>query len=488
MTVAGGISDRGGPTRAASVGIIRPMLGKVFKAYDVRATTPKPLSTKLAWQIGYGTAQYLVGLADEEGFDEPMMRHLVVGHDMRKSSPELVEALQDGIRDFGASVIDVGLVDTPFVYFAINFLGCCGGVQTTASHNPANYNGFKISKINAKPVGMTTGLDEIRRYAAIANRDKVTPAGGRMESRDLWDAYREHVHQFLDPALRDGSKKIKVAIDASNGMAGTMVPKVFGDVPGLEIVELNFDNSTGEFVHEPNPLVEENLEQLRALVKSEKADLGICFDGDADRCMVVDEQGGIIGCDLLTGWLAQGFLKDNPGSAIVYDLRSSKSLPEMITESGGVPVKGRVGHVFMKQKLAEHGAVFGGELSGHFYFRDNFNADSGAIAFACVVSRLVHAESPMSAQIEPARRYAQSGEINFEVEEKDEALEALVEQYPDAELEEIDGITLDCGSWWCNVRPSNTEPLLRLNLEGPDEETVAQRVQEISECLGGVRV
>ena len=228
------------------------MLGKVFKAYDIRAMYPKPLSAKLAWQIGYGAAQHLIQQAERAGHDDPMMRHIVVGRDMRISSPELCTALKKGIRDFGASVIDVGLVDTPFIYFAINYLCCCGGVQTTASHNPAHYNGFKISKIAAKPVGMTTGLDDIRRFA-----------------------------------LLDGSRKLKVVIDASNGMAGTAAPKLFDDVPGLEIIKLNFDNSTGEFVHEPNPLVEANLQQLREIVRSERADLGICFDGDADRCIVM---------------------------------------------------------------------------------------------------------------------------------------------------------------------------------------------------------
>jgi phosphomannomutase len=460
------------------------MLGKVFKAYDIRATFPKPLSAKLAWQIGYGTARYLTEQAEEAGYDEPMMRHVVVGHDMRKSSPELAEALKAGIRDFGASVIDVGLVDTPFTYFAVNYLGCCGAVQTTASHNPANYNGFKISKIAAKPVGMMTGLDEIRRYAAMSDRDKTEPAGGREELRDLWGAYREHVHQFLDRGLLDGSKRLKVAIDASNGMAGTMVPKVFGDVPGLEIIEINFDNSTGEFVHEPNPLVEANLQQVRDAVKSEGADLGICFDGDADRCMVVDEKAEIVGCDHLTAWLAQEFLAKYPGSAIVYDLRSSKSLPELIRKAKGKPVRSRVGHVFMKQKLAENNAVFGGELSGHFYFRDNFNADSGAIAFVSVATALVHAKGPLSKQIAPARKYVQSGEINFETEEKEEALDDLKRAYPKAKIDELDGVTVDCGEWWCNVRPSNTEPLLRLNLEGPDEATVEAKVREVSKYLG----
>jgi len=460
------------------------MLGKVFKAYDVRAITPKPLSEKIAWQIGYATAQFLTERAAEAGHDDPMMRHIVVGRDMRKSSPALSGALKKGIRDFGAHVIDVGLVDTPFISFAINYLGCCGGVQTTASHNPANYNGFKISRIAAKPVGMTTGLDEIRKNAAMADREKVQKKGGREELRDMWDAYRAHVLHFLHPGLRDGSKSIKIAIDASNGMAGTMVPRVFGEVKGLKITPLNFDNSTGEFIHEPNPLVEANLLSLRETVAAKKADLGICFDGDADRCVVVDEKAQIIGCDLLTAWLAQVFLKSSPKSAVVYDLRSSKSLPEMIAEAGGRPVRSRVGHVFMKQALAASDGVFGGELSGHLYFRDNFFADSGAIAFAAVVSALVEARGPLSRQIAPARRYVQSGEINFECDEKEEALEALVEAYPDAAVDELDGITLDQGSWWCNVRASNTEPLLRLNLEGPDEATVTAMLADVSQYLG----
>jgi phosphomannomutase len=460
------------------------MLGKVFKAYDVRATYPKPLNEKLAWQIGYAAARYLIEQAKAAGHDDPMMQHIAVGRDMRASSPDLAQALMEGINDCGGHVIELGLVDTPFVYFAINYLGCCGGVQTTASHNPANYNGFKISKIAARPVGAGTGLDEIRRYAALAERAKIVPAGGRRDARDLWDAYRAHVHRHLAPELLEGGTKLHVVIDASNGMAGTMVPKVFNDVPGLRITRLNFETDTGEFVHEPNPLVESNLAQLRETVLARKADLGICFDGDADRCVVVDETAQIIGCDLLTAWLARSFLEQSPGAAVVYDLRSTKAVPEIVTEAGGRPVRSRVGHVFMKQAMAGHEAVFGGELSGHFYFRDNFHADSGAIAFAVVASALLRSGGRLSEQIDPARRYAQSGEINFETESKEEALEMLREAYPRARVDELDGLTLDQGSWWCNVRASNTEPLLRLNLEGPSDEVVREQVEAVSEHLG----
>jgi phosphomannomutase len=460
------------------------MLGKVFKAYDIRATYPKPLNEKLAWQIGYACAQYLTEQAAAQGHDDPMMRHIVVGRDMRKSSPALAASLESGIREFGAHVIDVGLVDTPFVYFAINYLGCCGGVQTTASHNPAHYNGFKVSKIGAKPVGLTSGLDDIRRYAAMVDREKLTPKHGRAELRDLWDAYRAHVIRLLDPALLSGARTIHIVVDASNGMAGTMVPRVFGDVKGLHLTKLNFDNARGEFVHEPNPLVESNLAQLRENVQELRADAGICFDGDADRCIVVDEKADVIGCDHLTAWLAQAFLRAHPGAAIVYDLRSSKALPEVIAAAGGRPIKSRVGHVFMKEKMAQHGAIFGGELSGHFYFRDNFHADSGAMAFAAVVSGLARARKPLSELIRPARRYAQSGEINFQTEDKEAALDDLRRAYPAAKIEELDGLTLDLGKWWCNVRPSNTEPLLRLNLEAHDARTLHQLVADVSRHLG----
>lgn len=460
------------------------MLGKVFKAYDVRATYPKPLNERIAWQIGYACGQYLTQEASDAGFDDPMMRHLVVGRDMRKSGPKLAEALKEGVRDSGAHVIDLGEVDTPMIYFAVNYLSCAGGVMVTASHNPPEYNGFKISKVFAKPVGMSTGLDEIRRLAAMANRDKVEKLNGREESRDLWEPYAEHVRSFLDPRLLDGSKKLHVVIDASNGMAGTMVPKVFNAANGLKISRLSFDNGSGEFAHPPNPLVEANLEQLQERVVSLKADFGVCFDGDADRCVVVDETGRTVGCDLLTAWLARYMLRDHPGAAVVYDLRSTKALPEVVQEAGGRPVESRVGHVFMKEKMARENAIFGGELSGHFYFRENFNADSGAIALATVASALLDAGTPLSARIDPLRRYAQSGEINFENEEKEEALMELKRAYAGADIRELDGVTIDTGRWWANVRMSNTEPVLRLNLEGRDEESVRRAVDEVAGYLG----
>lgn len=464
------------------------MLGKVFKAYDIRGTYPDPLNEAMAWQIGYGCGKVLLADAAAAGESTPMMKNLVVGHDMRKHSPSLRDALCKGIVDSGANVIDVGKVDTPFVYFAINHLDCAGGVQVTASHNPPQYNGFKVSKRKAKPVGEATGLADIRKAAAMVEANEKGKGNGRIEKRDLWDDYRKHVLAFLNTQ----GKKIKVVIDASNGMAGTMVPKIFGpkgsSIEGLTVVELYFDNTKGEFVHEPNPLVAANLRDLQAKVISEKADFGICFDGDADRLMVVDEKGQIVGCDHLTAFLGAWFLKKNPGAAVIYDLRSSKAVEEDIAKAGGKPVRGRVGHVFMKAALAEQQGVFGGELSGHFYFRDNFNADSGAIAMATVLTAVAESGKPMSELIKPIARYKQSGEINFECEDKDGALAELKETFADrGKIDELDGVTVDCFTkegWWCNVRKSNTEPLLRLNLEARDDATLRTMVEQIAPMLG----
>lgn len=466
------------------------MLGIVFKAYDIRSTYPDPLDESMAWQIGYGCSAFLIADAASAGDTTPMMKNIVLGRDMRKSSPSLAKALAAGVTDQGGNVIDIGMVDTPMVYFAINRLDCAGGVMTTASHNPPQYNGFKISKRKARPVGADSGLAEIRKQAAIADPAKPPPGvrKGRLETRDLWEAYTDHVRSFVDT----GGAKIKVVVDASNGMAGTMAPRVFGPkgsgVKGLEIVELHFDNAKGEFAHPPDPLIRANLRDLQARVVETRADLGICFDGDADRCMVVDEKGQVVGCDHLTAWLAQGLLKRNPGGVIVYDLRASKAVAEEVEKAGGRPVRSRVGHVFMKAALAEHKAVFGGELSGHFYFRDNFNCDSGAIAMASVLSALARSGKRMSQCIAPLARYPQSGEINFQVEDKDGALARLQQKYGDAgEIDELDGVTIDCfkpKGWWCNVRKSNTEPLLRLNLEARDKAVLERMIAEVSPMLG----
>ncbi|RMH23699.1 MAG: phosphomannomutase/phosphoglucomutase [Planctomycetota bacterium] len=449
----------------------------IFKAYDIRGVVPDTLDEDAAERIGVACGSFLT-----ERSDGP----IVVGRDMRASSPALAGRLIAGLRAAGADVVDVGRVDTPFVTFAINHVGAAGGVMVTASHNPPQYNGFKVSGPGAAPVGRDTGLETIRQRALAASVGGA-PVGS-VEARDLWDAYAEHVRRFLD---EEGlaARPVRVVVDASNAMAGAMVPRVFGgSIAGLTIDPINFENESGVFAHEPNPLVPENLRDLQRAVRERGGDLGVCFDGDADRCVVVDEAGAIVGCDILTAWLSRGFLRESPGAAVVYDLRSSKAVEEEIRAAGGEPVRSRVGHVFMKTLMRERGGVFGGELSGHFYFRDNFCADSGAIAMATVLSALARAGEPLSACLAPIARYAQSGEINFRSEDKDAALAIVRETYAKrGSIDELDGVTVDCfdaEGWWANIRKSNTEPLLRLNLEARSRDTMRSMVEEIAPLLG----
>ena len=455
------------------------MIEKIFKAYDVRATYPEPLDADAAWRVGHGAAQYLK--RSRQSTSQKLEREdtIVVGRDMRPHSPELVGALIEGIRSVGTNVIDVGMIDTSFIYFAINHLGCVGGIQTTASHNPINYNGFKISGPRAAPIGSASGLDDIKRIAAQTRRGN-TGLSGKLEEMDLWDEYRAHVLKFLKL-----ERPIKIAVDASNGMAVTMVPKIFGGVENLTIDGLNMEYRD-EFVHEPNPLVEANLRQLKDKVKGGGGyDLGGCFDGDADRCMFVDEKGQTLGCDILTAMLAPDFLDGEPdGTAVVYDLRSSHIVPDTIKQHGGTPKRDRVGHAFIKKTMKESKAVFGGELSGHFYFRDNFYADSGAIVFAALLSHLSRSDKTLSELAAPYEVYSQSGEINFKVEDKQGKIRELADTYKKAQIDYLDGITVDHGEWWFNVRQSNTEPLLRLNLEARDESMLKEKLAELKKHLG----
>ncbi|MEQ9460482.1 MAG: phosphomannomutase/phosphoglucomutase [Phycisphaeraceae bacterium] len=454
------------------------MFPKIFKAYDVRATTPDPLNEDAAYAVGVGAGLFLKNANNGPGT-------ILVSRDMRPHSPKLAEALIHGIRSTGMDVIDLGMADTSFLYFAIPRLKAAGGVQTTASHNPINYNGFKISAAGAKPIGAETGLKEIEQLATQAYGQPKAEPTGKLTQQDLWDEYRAHIHQFL-PKL---NRPIKLFVDASNGMAGKLMPKVFDGVPNLEVIKLNFE-ITGSFVHDPNPLVAENMIPTQQGVRSNKADLGACFDGDADRCMLVDEQGNTIGCDHLTAWLANHFLKTDPGATIIYDLRSSKVVEESIRNLGGKPAKSRVGHVFMKALLRETNGVFGGELSGHFYFRDNSFADSGAILLAVALGVLANSDTPLSQQIEPLKKYPQSGEINFRTEDKAAVLAALKTDYAQGStIDELDGVSIDAfesKGWWFNVRASNTEPLLRLNAEARDQKTLDNLLAELKPRLGEV--
>ena len=387
---------------------------------------------------------------------------MVVGRDMRPHSPSLAGALIDGIRSTGMKVIDIGMVDTSMIYFAINHLDAVGGIMTTASHNPINYNGFKISGPKAKPIGScqrpgrhqahrlnSCGLDRPASREPSSSKIFGTPTGSTCSNSSRF------------------KRKLRVAIDASNGMAGKMVPAVFGKVPNLEIVPLLFE-ITGTSSTSPTRWSIPISTCSRPKLPRPKPDFGVCFDGDADRCLFVDEQAAsTIGCDMITALLARDFLKvpENKGATIVYDLRSSHVVADEVKAAGGEPRRERVGHAFIKKTMAETKAVFGGELSGHFYFRDNFFADSGAIAFARLCSVMSAQSQPLSSLIAPLIRYSQSGEMNFQVEDKEGKIRELADAYKKAQIDYLDGITIDLGDWWFNVRKSNTEPLLRLNLE-----------------------
>jgi phosphomannomutase len=453
------------------------MDAEIFKAYDIRGVYGEQFNEEDAWKIGFAAARFLPALL--HGFDrgQANARSICVGRDMRSHSESLANALIEGITSAGIDVIDIGMNDTPFIYFAINHLGACGGIQVTASHNPAKYNGFKVSGPGAKPVGEDTGLKDIK-HIAISLLHTKGKSTGKVEKIDLTDEYRKHVLKFLQPKLR----KLKIAIDASNGMAGKMVPAVFSDM-GLKIIELNFKHD-GTFKHDPNPLIEENLAELKATVVGENCDFGVCFDGDADRLMMIDETGQTIGCDLITALMAGYFLKKNPKSTVVYDLRSSRAVAEEIIKYGGTPRRERVGHAFMKKALRDSHGVFGGELSGHFYYRDNFCADSGLITFVHMLNIVSQTNSKVSFLIKPLRRYFPSSEINFQIADKQAKMDELAKRYRDGQVDWLDGVTVGFKDWWFNCRPSNTEPLLRLTVEAKTPEMLREKLKEIQSMLG----
>ena len=453
------------------------MIEKLFKAYDVRATYPDALNEEAAWRIGFATASFLHATLRGMDRSDRSATTVVLGRDMRKSSPSLAEAFSNGVRAAGSPVIDIGMIDTSQIYFAVNHLNACGGVQTTASHNPAHYNGFKISGARGAPIGADTGLADICKIAQNTAKHE-TGEEAPISYRDLTAEYKAFIRSFLETP-----RKMKICVDASNGMAGKWVPIIFGDVNNLELVCHNMEHN-GEFKHDPNPLVDENLNELRESVRTNGADLGVCFDGDADRLILVDENADIIRCDMLTALLAKRFIKRNPGTTIVYDLRSSRVVPEEIKKAGGVPRRERVGHAFMKKALSETKGAFGGELSGHFYFKDNYYCDSGMLALVHVIDTLTSEKKSLSELIAPFKRYHNSGEQNFENTNKDQAIAALGERYADGRVDYLDGITVQYPEWWFNVRKSNTEPLLRLNLEADSADLLDEKLSELAGQLG----
>ncbi|MEE9404194.1 MAG: phosphomannomutase/phosphoglucomutase [Algisphaera sp.] len=450
------------------------MIGKIFKAYDVRALYPDPLNEDAAWRVGLATGNFLKE-ANGQGT-------VVVSQDHRPAAPSMAESLIKGLRASGMDVVDLGRCDTSIQYFAIPHLNAVGGVQCTASHNPIEYIGFKISREGARPVGADTGLKEIEALASAIEGD-CPEATGSYETADVWAEYRKHILSFMGEL----DKPQKLYVDASNGCGIALLEKVFAGVDQLEVITVN-DNWTDDWAHEPNPLVAENMIPTQEGVKKTGAAVGACFDGDADRCMLVDDAGEICGCDHLTAWLASHFLKEEPGSAIVYDLRSSKVVSETVLALGGKPAIAKVGHVNLKAKLRETDGVFGGELSGHFYFKNNSYADSGAITLAAALGVLSRSETGLNEQMKPFRKYPQSGEMNFENDDKAGTIAKLKSDFgPDGEVMELDGVSIDCWDtqgFWFNVRASNTEPLLRLNAEAKDSATLETLLAKLRPALG----
>ena len=457
-------------------------LDGIVKAYDIRGTYPDQINAEICRAIGTGFGTFVAEV-------EPDTTSVVIGRDMRPSGPELVDAFAKGVQSQGLDVVDIGLCSTDMLYFASGSLDM-PGVVFTASHNPAEYNGIKLCRSGAAPIGEGSGLERIKDVARSAG--EITggagsdsggtgrPPGSR-SSRDLLGAFAEHVRSFIDAR---GLRPLKVVADTANGMGGLVVPEVFRSLPfELEIMYPELDGTFPN--HEANPIQEENLADLRARVLETGADIGLAFDGDADRVFLVDERARPVSGSLTTALLARQVLAADPGATIIYNLICSKVVPEVVTEAGGRPMRSRVGHSFIKQHMAETGAAFGGEHSAHYYFRDNWRADSGLIAAVMVLEQLGRADGTLSDLLAPLQRYANSGEINTRVSDAAAVIEAVASHYRDADVDRLDGLTVDFGPWWFNLRPSNTEPLLRLNLEAGDQAEVDRRVAEVQAVMAG---
>ncbi|MEV5824309.1 phosphomannomutase/phosphoglucomutase [Spirillospora sp. NPDC052242] len=441
-------------------------LAKIFKAYDIRGVVPDELDPAIAEAAGAAFVRVTGASA------------IVTAHDMRESSVPLAEAFARGATAQGADVIEAGLGSTDLLYYASGSLDL-PGAMFTASHNPAKYNGLKLCRSGARPVGRDTGLTEIRDMV-----EQGVPAydgePGTVSRRDVLKGYADHLKTLVDLS---GIRRLKVVVDAGNGMGGHTVPSVFEGLP-LDLVPMYFELDGTFPNHEANPIEPENLRDLQAKVRETGADIGLAFDGDADRCFVVDERGEIVSPSAVTALVATRELAKHPGSSIVHNLITSAAVPEIIAEHGGTPVRTRVGHSFIKQTMAETGAVFGGEHSAHFYFRDFWFADSGMLAALHVLAALGRQDGPLSELLGEYTRYVASGEINSEVDDQAAAAAQVKDAFagrPGVTLDELDGLTVanEDEGWWFNLRPSNTEPLLRLNAEAGDEKTMAALRDEV---------
>jgi len=434
----------------------------IFKAYDIRGTYPDQLNKEVARRIGRGLVAYL----------KP--KSVVVGRDMRLSSPEVWEGLTRGITEGGADVVDIGLVSTDCLYFAVGMYGYDAGVMITASHNPPEYNGFKMCKKDAVPLSGEAGIDQIKELV-LKNDFPPSPKLGKVEKRDVDHAYVQHILSFVD---QKKIKPFKIVIDAGNGMAGKIIPQLFSHLP-CKLIPMFFELD-GTFPHHlADPLEPENIAPLQERVLEEEADLGAAFDGDADRMFLVDQNANPLGGDMVTALVAKSLLRKEKGTTILYNLICSKAVPQVIEREGGKAIRTRVGHALIKALMKKHNAVFGGEHSGHFYFRNNWFADSGMIALLVCLELISEEGQPLSALVRSIDPYFRSGEINSRVENIGEKLKQIEKHYSDSKIDHLDGLTIDFGDWWFNLRPSNTEPLLRLNIEATSKEILEKKKEEL---------
>ena len=435
----------------------------VFKAYDVRGLYPSQLDEAGAYAIGRAYV------------DQFSTAKIAVGHDMRLSSPAMAAAVREGATDGGAEVLDLGLVGTEMVYFAVGELALDGGFAVTASHNPKEYTGMKIVRRGALPVGGESGLLDVRDRALTGRWLEAVP--GTVHRIDIWDEFVDRVLSFVDVQTL---RPLRIVIDAANGMAGAMLPPVLERLPMLDVVRCYFEPDGSFPNHEPNPLLPENREFIMAKTREEKADFGVAYDGDADRCFFVDDGGEFVPGDFTTALFAQSILAGNPGGKVIYDVRASWAVPEAIREAGGVPLENRVGHAFIKQRMRDDDAVFGGEVSAHYYFRDFSQADSGTIPFL-LMCELVSKRGRLSEILAPYReRYFITGEINTPVADVDAKLQELEDRFgSQGTVSHLDGLSVIADTWHFNVRPSNTEPLLRLNLEALSDELMSSKRDEV---------
>ena len=444
-------------------------LSKIVKAYDVRGTTPDQLNETVARAIGTAFVQVLAERGDKAD-------RIVIAHDMRESSPPLADAFAAGATAAGAEVLHAGLASTDLLYYASGALEL-PGAMFTASHNPAQYNGIKMCRAGAAPIGQDSGLTDIRdRAQALLDSGEVPSGGDRVERRELLADYAAHLRTLVDLS---GIRPLKVVVDAGNGMGGYTVPAVLGDtvLPALplDIVPMYFELDGSFPNHEANPLNPENIVDLQKAVREHNADLGLAFDGDADRCFVVDERGEPVSPSAITALVAARELAKHPGETVIHNLITSSAVPEIVRENGGEPVRSRVGHSFIKAEMARTNAVFGGEHSAHYYFRDFWFADTGMLAAMHMLAALGEQDKPLSELAHEFERYVASGEINSTVTDQQAKLAEIKTAYADADTDELDGLTVrfDDGAW-INIRASNTEPLLRLNVEAPTVERMAE--------------